>query len=194
MANKHTTTTDIIHRLMVAAVLAVALPGAAAQSPALAPGMPDAAAPSPGLDCFTYLVNLSDCLTFVEGGSNLTRPDPGCCSELANLVDTQPICLCQLLGNPDQVGFPVDVSRALRLPSVCNVTTPPVSLCAGALAPSEAPSYGALASSEAPSAGGGPVAAASPSPGDGQNGGSSNLGCNFKSLIGFAALVIIYFF
>ncbi|GER55017.1 lipid-transfer protein [Striga asiatica] len=188
MANKLKTTTDIIHRLMVAAVLAAALPGAAAQSPALAPGLPDATAPSPGLDCFTYLIKLSDCLTFVEGGSNLTRPDPGCCSELGNLVDTQPICLCQLLGNPGQVGFPVDVSRALRLPSVCNVTTPPVSLCAAVGVP-----VGALAPSEAPSYGGGSVAA-SPTPGDGQNGGSSNLGCSFKSLIGFAALVIIYSF
>lgn len=121
-----------------AAMLAAA---ATAQSPSPAPGMAlppaapgpfyDGGAPAPALDCFTYLLNLSDCLTFVEGGSNLTKPDPGCCPELANLVDTQPICLCQLLGDPGQVGISVDVNRALKLPSLCSVSTPPVSLCAG---------------------------------------------------------------
>ncbi|KAL6519700.1 hypothetical protein OROHE_017309 [Orobanche hederae] len=126
--------------LMIAAMLAAA---ATAQSPSPAPGMalPPAApgpfynggAPAPSLDCFTYLLNLSDCLTFVEGGSNLTKPDPGCCPELSNLVDTQPICLCQLLGDPSQVGISVDVNRALRLPSLCSVSTPPVSLCADQL-------------------------------------------------------------
>ncbi|GER40684.1 lipid-transfer protein [Striga asiatica] len=132
--------THIVHHLLIAAfLLAAALPIPAAQSPAsevplspAAPGpYPYSTAPSPALDCFTYLINLSDCLTFVEGGSNLTRPDPGCCPELSNLVYTQPICLCQLIGNPGRVGASVDVSRALKLPSACNVTTPPVSLCAG---------------------------------------------------------------
>ena len=110
-------TTSIAYLLMIAVTVGVAT----AQSPA------------PALDCFTYLLKLSDCLTFVEEGSNLSQPAPGCCPELANLVDTQPICLCQLLGDPShsQIGISVDLNRALQLPSLCNVITPPVSLCAG---------------------------------------------------------------
>ncbi|KAL6569519.1 hypothetical protein OROMI_014033 [Orobanche minor] len=180
--------------LMIAAMLAAA---ASAQSPSPGPGMalPPAApgpfynggAPAPTLDCFTYLLNLSDCLTFVEDGSNLTKPDPGCCPELSNLVDTQPICLCQLLGDPSQVGISVDVNRALKLPSLCSVSTPPVSLCAAigipvsALSPSEAPS---------PSPGG-DEAAAPPSPG-GDSGSPSNLASKRNFLIGLAALSFTY--
>ncbi|KAL8531056.1 hypothetical protein ACS0TY_007898 [Phlomoides rotata] len=125
-------TTGIAYSLMVAAICAAATaqlsPGSAPMSPSESfPG-----APSPGgVDCFSALIKLSDCLTYVEGGSNLTKPDPGCCPELSNMVNTEPVCLCQLLGNPGQAGIPIDVNRALRLPSVCNVQTPPVSLCAG---------------------------------------------------------------
>ncbi|KAK6164011.1 hypothetical protein DH2020_000875 [Rehmannia glutinosa] len=175
MAKAKTTAATIAHQFIIAAVLAVALPRLAAQSPAGAPMVPISPgpyvmAPSPSLDCFTYLIKLSDCLTFVESGSNLTKPDPGCCPELANLVDTQPICLCQLLGNPGQVGISVDVSRALKLPSACHVTTPPVSLCA----------VGSVA--------------ASPSPGDRDNGSPSNLASNHHFLIGLAAVFFTYFF
>ncbi|KAI3450097.1 hypothetical protein Pfo_006762 [Paulownia fortunei] len=191
---KYKTTTTIAYPLIVAAIFAAALPRLTAQSPALAPMLPISPvapgpyimAPSPSLDCFTYLINLSDCLTFVEGGSNLTKPDPGCCPELANLVNTQPVCLCELLGNPGQVGISVDVSRALKLPSVCNVTTPPVSLCAAIGVP-----VGVLAPSEAPSDGG--SVAASPSPGNRDNGSPSNLASNHHFLIGLAAVLFTYF-
>lgn len=123
--------TTTAYLLLITAIFVAALPCITGQLPPASAPMPVDLAPSPGVDCFTYLIKLSDCLTFVETGSNLTKPDPGCCPELGNLVDTQPICLCQLLGNPGQVGISVDVDKALKLPSVCNVTTPPVSLCAG---------------------------------------------------------------
>ncbi|KAH6765987.1 hypothetical protein C2S52_016970 [Perilla frutescens var. hirtella] len=182
--------------MMIAAMLAAA----SAQSPGPAPTvvvLPPATsaapepyygvAPSPELDCFPYLLNVSDCLTFVEGGSNLTKPEPGCCPELGKLVDTQPICLCQLLGNPAQVGITVDVKKALKLPSLCNVTTPPVSLCAAIGIP-----ISALAPSEAPSPGG-EVAAVPPSPG-GDIGSATNLASKHHFLIGLAALFFTYFF
>ncbi|KAK4419701.1 Xylogen-like protein 11 [Sesamum alatum] len=187
---KSTSTTAYL--LILAAIFAAALPSLSAQSPAPAPEpmlpmSPTAAGPAP--DCFQYLINLSDCLTFVEAGSNLTKPDPGCCPELGNLVNTQPVCLCELLGQPGQVGISIDVNRALKLPSACNVTTPPVSLCAaigipvGVPAPSEAPSDGISV-------------AASPSPGTEDNPNSSNFSLNLKPhfLIGFAALCFTYFF
>ncbi|CAI0452276.1 unnamed protein product [Linum tenue] len=87
-------------------------------------------APAPAVDCMTQLFNLSDCLSYVTTGSNLTKPDKPCCPELAGLVDSNPICLCTLLTlNASDYGFDIDRTRAFGLPSVCSVSTPPVSLC-----------------------------------------------------------------
>ena len=90
-------------------------------------------APAPSTDCFTALTNVSDCLTYVEDGSKLAKPDKGCCPELAGLVESNPICLCQLLGNPNASPVKLDYNKALKLPSVCGVSTPPVSTCSGTL-------------------------------------------------------------
>ncbi|GMI94611.1 hypothetical protein HRI_003130400 [Hibiscus trionum] len=102
---------------------------AAAPEPAAVDLGPSAEAPTP--DCFTNLLNLSDCLTFVEAGSNVTKPDKACCPELAGLVESSPQCLCKLLDKKAtaEFGINIDTKRALDLPSVCNVSTPPVSLC-----------------------------------------------------------------
>lgn len=109
--------------LILAACLLLAFPLTAAQT--MAP------APVPSDDCFSYLTNVSDCLTYVEAQSNLTKPDKGCCPEFAGLVDSHPICLCELLNNANSFGIQINVSKALMLPSVCGVTTPPLSACSG---------------------------------------------------------------
>ncbi|GAU47445.1 hypothetical protein TSUD_403980 [Trifolium subterraneum] len=102
----------------------------AATTAAPSPAPVTADAPAPGLDpCFTAITNMSDCLSFVEDGSKLTKPDKGCCPELAGLVEGNPICLCHLLGNSDSIGIKINVNKALKLPTICKVTTPPVSTC-----------------------------------------------------------------
>lgn len=114
--------------VIVAVILvATTITGADAQSPMAAP----AYAPAPTLDCMTALYNMSDCLSYVTSGSNLTKPDTPCCGELAGLVESYPVCLCQLLGNPGATGLDIDLKKALRLPNVCGVSTPSVSLCSG---------------------------------------------------------------
>ncbi|CAL1404583.1 unnamed protein product [Linum trigynum] len=131
-------------------------------------------APAPAVDCMTQLFNLSDCLSYVTTGSNLTKPDKPCCPELAGLVDSNPICLCTLLTlNASDYGFDIDRTRAFGLPSVCSVSTPPVSLCPGlggspmgAPSPSQGGGGGATADSPA----GGPMMG--PSPSSGENGGT----------------------
>lgn len=109
--------------LILAATLLLAFPLTAAQSMAPAPVSSD--------DCSSHLTNVSDCLTYVEAQSNLTKPDKGCCPEFAGLVDSHPICLCELLKNANSFGIQINVSKALMLPSVCGVTTPPLSACSG---------------------------------------------------------------
>ncbi|KAB2609978.1 non-specific lipid transfer protein GPI-anchored 2-like [Pyrus ussuriensis x Pyrus communis] len=57
-------------------------------------------APAPATtDCYTSQLGLSDCLTYVEEGSNLTKPDNLCWPELARLVKGNSVCLCYLLAN-----------------------------------------------------------------------------------------------
>ncbi|KAF5744957.1 hypothetical protein HS088_TW07G00538 [Tripterygium wilfordii] len=130
-------------RITIATILLMTLYGmstVSAQEPA--PEAPFAMGPpavSPSPDCFSTLMNLSDCLTYVENGSNLMVPDKPCCPELAGLVDSNPICLCTLLGKSKTFGVKIDVNRALKLPSICKVETPPPSLCAGGPTASEAP-------------------------------------------------------
>lgn len=91
---------------------------------------PMASAPAPGPDCFTLLFGMADCLSYVEKGSNKTKPDKACCPELKTLVDTAPQCLCELLASNNSYGYEIDYDRATKLPSVCKVDTPPVSTCA----------------------------------------------------------------
>ncbi|KAL3325337.1 hypothetical protein AABB24_039101, partial [Solanum stoloniferum] len=107
-------------------------PMTTAESPSMSMS-PAASGPatSGGMDCMTVLLNMSSCLTYVEQDSKLTKPDKECCPSFAGLLDSNPICLCQLLGNPDKIGIQIDVNKALKLPNICKLETPPVSACAG---------------------------------------------------------------
>lgn len=107
------TTTTMLHAVL------------AQEGPASAPGPASS-------DCQTALLGLADCLSYVTPGSKMTKPEKPCCPELAGLVKDNPICLCSLLANSNSsnsLGIPVDVNRALKLPSVCKVQTPPASYC-----------------------------------------------------------------
>ncbi|XP_007015522.2 PREDICTED: non-specific lipid transfer protein GPI-anchored 2 [Theobroma cacao] len=153
--------------------------GTMAQAPA-----PEPTAEAPGPDCFTNLLSLSDCLTYVEAGSNLTKPEKPCCPELAGLVESTPQCLCYLLDKnaTSSYGFNIDMNRALNLPTVCKVSTPPVSLCSVIIgAPAESPTGngGSMSPGFAPQG-----LAASPS--SGNNSGASNI-----AVSGLASLVAL---
>ncbi|CAK9168573.1 unnamed protein product [Ilex paraguariensis] len=184
-----TKTTIIAWTLLATAVVLMTLPSTKAQSPAAAPGPspPSAvAAPGPSLDCTSYLLNASDCLSFVEAGSNLTKPEKGCCPELAGLVESQPICLCQLLGKSDSFGVQIDVKRALKLPSVCGVSTPPLSSCSAngvPVAPSPSP--------EGPAPSGGGTSLGS---GNSDNGAPRIAATDLSFLLGLAIAFVTTFF
>ncbi|KAL5830684.1 hypothetical protein ACOSQ3_016101 [Xanthoceras sorbifolium] len=130
-------------------------------------GMAPGPGPSSSEDCLTKLLNMSDCLSYVTEGSNLTAPEKPCCPELAGLVDSNPICLCELLGKSDSYGIKIDMSRALKLPSICHVTTPPPQLCSAVGVPVGGPtaSEGGALSPQG--------LAANPSTGNNDNGAST---------------------
>ncbi|CAL4946875.1 unnamed protein product [Urochloa decumbens] len=142
MLGRSATTVVLVAALAVA--LAFGTAAVAAQGPAAAPG------PAPGIsdECLNAVLNMSDCLTYVTAGSTARHPDKPCCPELAGLLESHPVCLCQLLaGGAESYGVSVDYKRALALPGICRLTAPPVSACAAfgvpipaGLVPTAAPS------------------------------------------------------
>ncbi|XP_052207927.1 non-specific lipid transfer protein GPI-anchored 5-like [Diospyros lotus] len=86
--------------------------------------------------CSNALISLSPCLNYITG--NTSTPSSGCCSQLANVVRSQPQCLCEAIngGGGSSLGINVNQTQALALPSACNVQTPPISRCKAASPPS----------------------------------------------------------
>ncbi|XP_020202692.1 xylogen-like protein 11 [Cajanus cajan] len=199
-----TTTT----RVMIVVTLVLTLACCATSAPSPAPET--AAAPTPESNgCLMALTNMSDCLTYVEDGSKQAKPDKGCCPELAGLIDSNPICLCELLGKPESIGIKIDLNKALKLPSVCGVSTPPVSTCSAVGVPvslppslSEGPASSSIApgasspsNTNAPSPGGpGPSEAASANPSDNKNGALSFQASSMNFIFGLSTLFVSLFF
>ncbi|XP_027366918.1 non-specific lipid-transfer protein-like protein At2g13820 [Abrus precatorius] len=87
--------------------------------------------------CTSVLVTLSPCLNYITGNSS--TPSSGCCSQLASVVSSQPLCLCEVLnGGGSSLGININQTQALALPGACNVQTPPISQC-NANSPAESP-------------------------------------------------------
>ncbi|KAI3794961.1 hypothetical protein L1987_37602 [Smallanthus sonchifolius] len=90
--------------------------------------------------CTSVLIGMAPCLTYVTGSSK--TPSSSCCSSLANVVKSQPQCLCTALDDSTMASLGISINKtiALSLPHACNVKTPPVSRCnAGNNAPVMAP-------------------------------------------------------
>ncbi|XP_020579804.1 non-specific lipid-transfer protein-like protein At2g13820 [Phalaenopsis equestris] len=78
--------------------------------------------------CTTVLLGLSPCLNYIIGSSSTASSS--CCSQLGNVVQSQPQCLCTLInGGVPIISIALNRTRALALPGACNIQTPPVSLC-----------------------------------------------------------------
>lgn len=82
--------------------------------------------------CRSAIVSLSPCLNYVSGNSS--SPSHPCCSQLANVVRSEPRCLCVLVsGGHSSASLNINETLALGLPKACDVHTPPVSRCDGML-------------------------------------------------------------
>ncbi|KAL9391056.1 hypothetical protein Peur_014976 [Populus x canadensis] len=173
--------------------------GPAAPAPVEAPAPvsglgPAASGPIPGNDCITAVANASDCLDYVTTGSNLTVPAKNCCPEIAALIDSNALCLCQLLSGDvaKQFGLSIDFGRAVKLPAVCKIANAPsVSLCSVAGFPVAAPASG-------PSTGLRPPVPAAESPGGlaaspsaGENGAASSTAGSAFAVFGGLAISIL---
>ncbi|CAH2060799.1 unnamed protein product [Thlaspi arvense] len=87
--------------------------------------------PSSPANCLVSMLNVSDCLSYVQVGSTETKPEYACCPELAGMAQSSPECVCNLLGGgaSPRFGVKLDKQRAEELSSICGVKAPSPSLC-----------------------------------------------------------------
>ncbi|XVE75770.1 hypothetical protein DITRI_Ditri12bG0119400 [Diplodiscus trichospermus] len=71
-------------------------------------------------ECSNQLVALSTCIPFVGGKAKV--PDPTCCTNLRKQINQTKKCLCVLVAdrNDPGLGFKVNATLALSLPSFCH--------------------------------------------------------------------------
>ncbi|KAL2506795.1 Bifunctional inhibitor/lipid-transfer protein/seed storage 2S albumin superfamily protein [Abeliophyllum distichum] len=88
--------------------------------------------------CTNVLISMASCLNFVTGSSQ--TPSSSCCTALANVVKTQPRCLCTIVnGGCGSLGVNINQTQALALPGACKVETPPTSRCNAVNGPAMSP-------------------------------------------------------
>ncbi|CAL9234450.1 unnamed protein product [Arabidopsis halleri] len=87
--------------------------------------------PSSPANCLVSMLNVSDCFSYVQVGSNEIKPEAACCPELAGMVQSSPECVCNLLGGgaSPRFGVKLDKQRAEQLSTICGVKAPSPSLC-----------------------------------------------------------------
>ncbi|EXC18949.1 hypothetical protein L484_002593 [Morus notabilis] len=89
----------------------------------------------PTSDCVNDLVMFSPCLSFVSSPpNNLSGEVPSkCCDAFSTTLNSASgFCLCFLLRQPRMLGFPLDESKVLSLPSLCPQRNPSLqALCSG---------------------------------------------------------------
>uniref|UniRef100_A0A7N0TUZ6 Bifunctional inhibitor/plant lipid transfer protein/seed storage helical domain-containing protein n=1 Tax=Kalanchoe fedtschenkoi TaxID=63787 RepID=A0A7N0TUZ6_KALFE len=72
-------------------------------------------------------MNMVACLTYVSGGSSVTKPEGTCCAGLKTLLRTRAECLCQGLKSSSHLGIVLSVTKAATLPAACSLSSPSIS-------------------------------------------------------------------
>lgn len=84
--------------------------------------------PAPENNCLMPLVDkLGSCVNFVDPTTNSTKPlsNGACCSGLKSFLKDDFSCLCSLVNvKPGDYPVPIDRSKILQLPGICNATIP----------------------------------------------------------------------
>ncbi|RWR88441.1 LOW QUALITY PROTEIN: non-specific lipid-transfer protein-like protein isoform X2 [Cinnamomum micranthum f. kanehirae] len=79
-------------------------------------------APSPSVDCSSVLLSMADCLTFVMNGSTISKPEGSCCTGFKS-VKENPKYLYEAFNNNNNLGVPLNMTKATTLPAACGVST-----------------------------------------------------------------------
>ncbi|XP_058740254.1 non-specific lipid transfer protein GPI-anchored 26-like isoform X2 [Vicia villosa] len=83
--------------------------------------------------CTNVFISLSPCLDYIT--EQTSTPSSACCSQLASVMGSQPQCLCEVVNggaaSSIAASFNINQTRALALPTACNIQTPPINTCNG---------------------------------------------------------------
>ncbi|KMZ68973.1 Lipid transfer protein [Zostera marina] len=92
----------------------------------VATAMAPSPGPAPAMDCMDAVMNLIDCLSFVQDEQAKTKPQGTCCSSLKNMLKKPEAgdCLCEEFKNSASLGISVNITKALSLPKACGLVTP----------------------------------------------------------------------
>ncbi|KAL4352578.1 hypothetical protein GQ457_06G003550 [Hibiscus cannabinus] len=147
----------------------------AAHHQATAPSPSSSSSTTPAVDCSTLILNMADCLSFVTGGSEVSKPEGTCCSGLKTVLKTGPECLCEAFKSSASMGVSLNVTKASTLPAACKVSAPSATNCAVSVTPAGAPDVQPSATAESAN-----EVAPAPAPG---SSGSSALSVSAGSLV-----------
>ncbi|XP_052200840.1 non-specific lipid transfer protein GPI-anchored 11-like [Diospyros lotus] len=98
-------------------------------SPTPSPFPSPSMSPAPSEYCSTLIYNMVDCVTYLAVGSKDTEPEPSCCAGLKEVVSVDAECICEALQSSIDLGFAIDMNKALSLPSACSLSVPNLSTC-----------------------------------------------------------------
>ncbi|KAI0498507.1 hypothetical protein KFK09_019395 [Dendrobium nobile] len=144
--------------------------------------------------CTAEIISLAPCLSYISGNS--TAPPSSCCSQLSNVVRSQPLCLCTVLNGGFSIGISLNKTRALALPGACKVQTPPVSKCNATSSggPTTSPAKSPAATPSSPvSPSSNPAPSTSPTgTGPSANGSKSRNGSSNKSVVLFMLSAVFF--
>ncbi|XP_039125661.1 non-specific lipid transfer protein GPI-anchored 11-like [Dioscorea cayenensis subsp. rotundata] len=80
-------------------------------------------------DCNSAITNLAECLSFVQYGSKLEKPQGLCCAGLKKVVKDEVSCLCEAFKQSSSFGIKLNMTKAFGLPHACGISTPSLSNC-----------------------------------------------------------------
>nr|KJB59123.1 hypothetical protein B456_009G239800 [Gossypium raimondii] len=84
---------------------------------------------SPSVSCSTIIYDMIDCVLFLSGDSTEDEPTAACCSGFKIVLETNVKCFCEALKSSAELGADVNLTKAVMLPSACEVSASPMNKC-----------------------------------------------------------------
>lgn len=73
--------------------------------------------------CSEIIYEMIDCISFLTGvGGSAAKPDALCCSGFKSVLKADAHCICQAIREAPQMGIKLNKTRAIELPSDCEVS------------------------------------------------------------------------
>ncbi|KAL2471633.1 Non-specific lipid-transfer protein-like protein [Abeliophyllum distichum] len=85
---------------------------------------PPAEAPAPAAeDCTSLILKMVDCMSFLGNDGNEKKPEASCCSGFKMVVHKDADCICEALKSSVSLGIDVNMTKAMKLPSACGLSS-----------------------------------------------------------------------